>query len=89
MGLLFLFTASFMFIALGFLLHWFSQKGRRIFLYILYVFTFLFDAFLAYEIVHKIHSASSIVNEVEPWRISMAFSDMKFYIILFAGLALS
>ncbi len=85
LGAAFLITASFMFIALGFLLHWFNQLGRRMYLFILYGFTFLFDAFLAYEIVHKIYFARSIVEEMPRWNFFIAIKDPQFYIILCAG----
>ncbi len=85
LGVLFLLTGTFMFITLGFLVYWFSHSRRSIWQYALYIFTFLFDAFLAYEIVEKIHTSEAIVNEVEPWSFRMAFQQMEFYIILCAG----
>lgn len=85
LGVLFLLTSTFVFITLGFLLYWFSHLRRSIWQYALYVFTLLFDAFLAYEIVRKIHLSQSIVGEAEPWRFKMAFSQIEFYIILCAG----
>lgn len=85
LGVLFLLTGAFVFITLGFLLYWFSHSRRSIWQYVLYIFTFLFDAFLAYEIVRKIHLSQSFIGEAEPWKFEMAFSQIEFYIILFAG----
>lgn len=85
-GVLFLFTGTFVFITLGFLVHWFNQSKSKIWIYALYVFTFLFDGFLAYEIVRKIHESKVITGEtLIPWVPKMAFQQMEFYIILFAG----
>ncbi|MCB0557167.1 MAG: hypothetical protein KDD02_26720 [Phaeodactylibacter sp.] len=85
LGVLFLLTSTFVFITLGFLLYWFSHSKSSVWHYILYIFTFIFDAFLAFEIVRKIHLSQSIVNDMPPWEFSMAFSQMEFYIILCAG----
>ncbi|MCB0589329.1 MAG: hypothetical protein KDD06_28845, partial [Phaeodactylibacter sp.] len=85
LGVLFLLSGSFVFITLGFLLYWFSHSKGSIWHYVLYLFTFLFDAFLAYEIVEKIYISESIYTEQPPWSFEMAFQDAEFYIILFAG----
>ncbi|MCB0549194.1 MAG: hypothetical protein KDD19_16570, partial [Phaeodactylibacter sp.] len=80
-----LLSGSFVFITLGFLLYWFSHSRGSVWHYVLYAFTFLFDAFLAYEIVQKIHFSQSIVTDSQEWSFRMAFQDAEFYIILFAG----
>ena len=85
LGVLFLLSGSFVFITLGFLLYWFSHSRGSVWHYVLYAFTFLFDAFLAYEIVQKIHFSQSIVTDSQEWSFRMAFQDAEFYIILFAG----
>jgi predicted nucleic acid-binding Zn-ribbon protein len=84
-GLVFLISGTFVFISLGFLLHWFTQGNRFWGLVAVYVFTFIFDAFLAYEVVRKIHESRSIVDEVDKWVFSSIFSNAAFYVILFAG----
>lgn len=85
LGVLFLLSGAFVFITLGFLLYWFSHSKSSVWHYVLYGFTFLFDAFLAYEIVQKIYVSQSFVLEQPPWSFRMAFQDAEFYIILFAG----
>lgn len=85
-GVVFLISSAFMFIALGFLLHWLNNRRNRNYLYLLYTFTFIFDAFLAYEIVKKIHISGYMAGiETEEWQFSFAFTSVEFYIILFAG----
>lgn len=84
-GLIFLLSGTFVFIALGFLLHWFTQGTRIWALVAIYAFTFLLDAFLAYEIVRKIYEAKLIFMDLRPWKFTMAFKSADFYIILLAG----
>lgn len=84
-GVIFLFAATFMFLTLGFLMYYFSNSRRIWMLYVLYLFTFIFDGIMAYEIVRKIHFASEIIGESEPWHWKMAFQSADFYLILFAG----
>lgn len=85
LGVIFLLTGAFVFITLGFLLHWFSKTGRIYWIITVYLFTFLFDAFLAYEVVRKIHESSAIYQELPAWKMKFAFEKADFYIILFAG----
>ena len=85
LGVVFLLSGAFVFITLGFLLYWFSHSKSSFWHYVLYFFTFLFDAFLAYEIVQKIHLSQSLVTEQQDWVFRMAFQNAEFYIILFAG----
>lgn len=86
LGAVFLITGAFMFIALGFLVHWFIQNRRVLWMAGLYAFAFFFDGFLAYEIVKKIHIVNNFQSEewVE-WQWTMAFQSSEFYLILFAG----
>ena len=83
-GLIFLISGTFVFIALGFLQHWFTQGQRYWALVGVYTFTFLLDAFLAYEVIHKMHLIKEILDNAK-WKVSMAFYDPDFYIILLAG----
>ena len=83
-GLIFLISGTFIFISLGFLMHWFTQGRHYWALASVYAFTFLLDAFLAYEVVRKIHTIDTIMTGVK-WKFSMAFHNPDFYIILLAG----
>lgn len=85
LGVVFLFTGTFVFIGLGFLLHWFNKMQNRFWPIALYVFTFLFDALLAYEVVRKIHLSLGYSNDIGPWSWQMAFKNAEFYIILLGG----
>lgn len=85
LGLFFLLSGAFVFITLGFLLYWFQRSKARGWSYILYIFTLVFDIILAFEIVKKIHESKALVGQAEPWQNSMAFENMAFYIIIFAG----
>ena len=78
-------SGTFVFIALGFLLHWFTQSRRIWALLGVYAFTFLLDAFLAYEVVRKIYESKAIYSDLPVWEFSMAFRNADFYIILLAG----
>ena len=89
LGVAFLLFATFMFIALGYLIHKFNEKKQTRKSVFVYVFTFLFDAVLAYTIVRNIHlaqvSSGTIGNT--PWIWHHIFTSMDFYIILMAGFA--
>jgi len=85
LGVVFLISSTFVFITLGFLVYWFSKNKSNFWQYALYVFTFLFDAFLAYEIVYKMHLSQGYAGEMPPWQFTTAFQQMEFYIILCAG----
>lgn len=85
LGALFLFSGAFVFLSLGFLLYWFAQSKQSLWTYALYLFTFLFDAFLAYEIVRKVYISEMLFMDKPDWAFGMAFGEMAFYIILMAG----
>jgi hypothetical protein len=81
-----LLTYPFIFLGLGFLLHQFQRKRQYVLIGAIYVGTFLYDALLAYEIVHKIHMAQYALQQTTtPWSLSMAFSEMTFYLVLASG----
>lgn len=87
-GITFLLVSTSMFIALGYLIHKFEETKKWGKAIALLTFTFLFDCFLAYEIVYKIYGAKYAGGLVEePWQFNMVFSDIAFYIIISAGFA--
>lgn len=89
LGVAFLLFATFMFIAMGYLIHKFSKSKKYVQAGLFYLFTFVFDAVLAFTIVKNIYiaqvSSGSIANE--PWVWQLAYKSMDFYIILMAGFA--
>ncbi len=91
LGIAFLVSASFMFLGLGFLIHWLTHRKNWAWLAGLYLFTLVFDGFLAYEIVKKIYESQVMIGLVDagPWGgLSMAINDSVFWIILFAGFSM-
>jgi predicted nucleic acid-binding Zn-ribbon protein len=89
LGVIFLFSAAFLFIGLGYLIHKFDQAKAKLKTISIYTFTFLFDALLAYSIVRDIHVAKFKSGEVfTEWNFFIAFSDTNFYIILMAGFSI-
>jgi|GEM_PF-2785882 hypothetical protein len=91
LGVIFLLSASFMFLGLGFLIHWLTHSKSWAWLVGLYVFTLIFDGFLAYEIVKKIYESQVMIGLIEgsTWDgISMAIGNSVFWIILFAGFSM-
>jgi hypothetical protein len=51
------------------------------------IVTFFFDFIIAYEIVKKIYDLQALnsLEDLPPYQISMAFSDINFWLIIFAG----
>jgi len=91
LGVVFLVSASFMFLGLGFLIHWLTHSKSWAWLVGLYVFTLIFDGFLAYEIVKKIYESQVMIGLIEgsAWDgLSMAIGNSVFWIILFAGFSM-
>lgn len=86
LGVCFLLFATMMFIALGYLIHKFNANKQYSKAGFVYVFTFAFDALLAFTIVKNIYQAGIMdgTNEA-PFNASFAFTNMDFYIILMAG----
>jgi predicted nucleic acid-binding Zn-ribbon protein len=88
-GVIFLFSAAFLFIGLGYLIHKFSESKAVLKSFLIYTFTFLFDALLAYSIVRDIHVAKYEAGDLTTaWSFSKAFVDTNFYIILMAGFSI-
>lgn len=89
LGVIFLFSAAFLFIGLGYLIHKFQESKSIVKSVLIYTFTLLFDALLAYTIVRDIHEAkfqSGIVYT--QWKFMDVFSSTNFYIILMAGFSI-
>ncbi len=86
MTFVFVAAAPSLILALGFLIHHFSEEGRMMPVYLLLAVTFLLDALLAYAIVSEMYEVRYLTGlEAEPWHTTMVFSRPAFYIILFAG----
>jgi hypothetical protein len=88
-GVLFLLFATFMFIALGYLIHKFNQNKEIFKSIFVYTFTLAFDAVLSYTIVKNLHQANVLTAKIPNvlWEASIAFTSMDFYVILMAGFA--
>ena len=88
--LIFILAIPAVFLGLGFLIHKFSEeKGFSKYLKItgLVVVTFIFDFIIAYAIVKEIYEIwrASIFYETPPMSIEKAFTEVNFWIIIFAG----
>lgn len=88
--LLFILLIPFIFLGLGYLIHKF-QESKTVTGYIkvglLVVITFIFDVLLAYDITKKIYTveAQNSFSDMPEYSLSMALSDVNFWIIIFAG----
>lgn len=88
--LLFILLIPFIFLGLGYLIHKF-QESKTVTGYIkvglLVVITFIFDVLLAYDITKKIYTveAQNSFSDTPEYSLSMALSDVNFWIIIFAG----
>jgi hypothetical protein len=82
----FLASAPSIVIGLGFLIHHFSQAGKRFHIAAIVGVTFLFDFLLAYEIVNQIHRIKLLTGETQlEWGMDVLLKSAEFYIILLAG----
>lgn len=87
-GSVFLVVSTSMFLALGYLIHKFGETKQHLKVAFLLIFTLLFDAFLAYQIVEEINIAKYEIGALEvPWTFNMVWSQVPFYIIIAAGFA--
>jgi uncharacterized protein YlxW (UPF0749 family) len=88
--LIFILAIPFVFLGLGFLIHKFSVE-KKISGYLkiagLVVVTFIFDFIIAYAIVKEIYNIKigGLFQDMPPMDISMAFQEVNFWIIIFAG----
>jgi uncharacterized membrane protein (DUF106 family) len=83
-------TMPFIFLGLGILMHKFLEEkhwSKGVKLTAVILVTFLFDFIIAYEIVKKIYDLQALnsLEDLPPYRFSMAFSDINFWLIIFAG----
>lgn len=86
-------TIPAVFLGLGYLIHRFSSDtaSKKIVNYAkigaLILVTFLFDTILAYEIVDKIYELqrAGSFDVMPPYNLSMAFVDVRFWVIIFSG----
>jgi hypothetical protein len=80
-------TIPFAFMGLGYLIHMF-QKKKNFFTYfkilLLFAITFIFDAILAYLIEQKLYDFYKTPDS-PPFNLSIAFSSVEFWGIIFAG----
>ena len=88
--LIFIMAIPAVFLGLGFLIHKFSEeKGLGKYLKIsgLILVTFLFDFIIAYAIVKEIYNIKigGLFTTQPPMDVSMAFLEVNFWIIIFAG----
>ena len=83
-------TMPFIFLGLGILMHKFLEErhfSKWIKLSLLILVTFAFDYIIAYEIVKKIYDLQALnsLENVPPYNFQMAFGDINFWLIIFAG----
>ena len=89
-ALLLTLVSPFIFIALGYLIHKFTER-KKIQSYLavglLILVTFAFDCILAYEITKKIYEALALnsLKDMPPYTTGMAVQDANFWLIIFAG----
>lgn len=83
-------TMPFIFLGLGVLMHKFIEEkhwSKWIKLSLVIIVTFFFDFIIAYEIVKKIYDLQALnsLEDLPPYQFSMAFADINFWLIIFAG----
>ncbi|MFT7157194.1 MAG: cell division protein FtsB [Parvicella sp.] len=88
--LILILTIPFVFVGLGYLIHKFQEKpgfSKVLKIAAVVAVTFVFDAILAYEITEKIYNlnASNSFNDMPPYTVKLAFSEVNFWLIIFAG----
>lgn len=83
---LFILTSPMIFFGLGYLIHKFNESKKYHYTALILIFTFLFDAVLAYAIVSEIYEAKYATGIIDkPWEFNMVYHQVNFYIILAAG----
>ena len=88
--LIFILAIPAVFLGLGFLIHKFSEEEgfvKYLKILALVVVTFIFDFIIAYAIVKEIYNIhiGGLFVEMPPMDIKMAFKEVNFWIIIFAG----
>lgn len=87
---LFVLLITFIFMALGFILHQFSLQENKIkYLKVssIILVTFVFDSLLAFMIAKNMYDAESltIIESRPAYTLSMAFADVRFWVVIFCG----
>lgn len=88
--LLFVLSAPIIFMGLGYCLHIFSaqkSKGKYLKLAAILSITFIFDCILAFLIAKSIYDteALNMLGDLPPYTLSMAFSEVNFWAVIFCG----
>lgn len=83
-------SMPFIFLGLGYLIHKYLRMigwRRYVPLTLLIITTFAFDYIIGYEIVKKVYDlkATGSMSEMAEYSIAAAFSDINFWLIIFAG----
>ncbi|MDQ3846993.1 MAG: transforming acidic coiled-coil-containing protein [Bacteroidota bacterium] len=83
-------SMPFIFLALGFLIHKYMEKedwSKYVALPLLILVTFGFDYIIAFEIVKKVYDlkVANSLQDLPPYNMQMAFYDINFWLIIFAG----
>lgn len=87
---LFVLLITFIFMALGFILHQFTQQeGSAKYFKVVSIIlvTFVFDTLLAFMIAKNMYDAESltIIESRPSYTLSMAFTDVRFWVVIFCG----
>ena len=83
-------TIPFVFLGLGYLINKFQEQkgfGKVMKVGMLILITFMFDSILAYGITEKIYNVTkeNSFENIPAYKLNMAFSDIHFWTIIFAG----
>jgi len=87
MAVFFIAFAPIIFLALGLTIHLFIEHKKNKYIPLLFIFAFLFDSFLAYEISEKIYDLKALQSflDIPLYSIGMAVQSINFWIIIFCG----
>lgn len=87
MAVFFISFAPVIFLALGLTIHLFIENRKKILIIPLFVFAFLFDSFLAYEISEKIYDLKALQSfqDIPLFTVALAAQSVNFWIIIFSG----
>lgn len=83
----FILFMPFVFIALGYLIHKFSESKKVINYFkiaLLLIVTFVFDGFLAFKISEGLESVNQTLLSTE-YTVNNAFQDVNFWVVIFSG----
>jgi len=87
LAFLLILIAPVVFLGIGYLYHRYREAKVKVKTIVILAITFVFDGILAYEICKKIADieASNSFAEVSAYTLHSAFTDVNFWLILFAG----